>query len=205
MATGVITKITEQSGNIKTGIIRADVEGNEIIFEKETITCGEGDPVSYTLLTVVGQPPKATDLKCLSGEIDHVLTPLRTAYHGDVTITQNQKLVVESGGSIKGDITIDGGKMLVEPGGDVKGEITITKSGSLLISGGCAKGNINAQDVQLLQVSDGGDVKGEITIMRGSQMVLDNGVINGTVIVSDSCGITMKSNSSISCTGSTIS
>lgn len=204
MATGIITKITEQSGNIKTGIIQADVEGNEIIFEKETIACGEGDPVSYTLLVVTGQPTKATDLKCLSGEVDHALTPLRTAHHGDVTIMQNQRLVVESGGSIKGDIVIDGGKMLVEPGGDVKGEITIMKSGSLLVSGS-TKGNIDAQDVRLLQVSGGGDVKGEITILKGSQMVLDNGVVNGTVIVNDSCNIVMKSNSSISCTGSTMS
>lgn len=199
MSNGIIASITEQSGDIKTGTVTYNAAGDVANFEKENIACGVGDPVSFTLTEVPGQRAVATDLKCLSGEVDHALNPLKTPYHGDITIGPKEKLVVEAGGEIKGNVNVDGGKLLIEKGGDVKGEITVSRSGSFMISGGTSKGNVNIQDAALLQIGGGGDVKGEITVMKCQQIVLDNGTINGTVKVNSACDVKVQSSFTISC------
>lgn len=198
MATGIITEITEESGNIKTGRIALDEAKDEVIFEKQTITCGKGDPVSFDLEITSEQPSKAINIQCITTIVDHVLSPLKTPYNGDVTISDSEKLVVKSGGSVTGKIIIEGGKLKVA-GGDVKGEITIMKSGSLIMNGGKIEGKVLSNGAELIKITGNGDVKGEITIMKGHKLVLDGATIHGGLIVKDAYKIVVKSNSSITC------
>ena len=199
MATGIIESISAENAGLKSGTIKLDESGDTVEFKDQNISCGVDDPVSFALQIVKGQPSIAVDVQCIVGEVDHVLTPLKTAHVGNVTIGENEKLVVKDGGSIEGDITINGGKLKVAGGGDVKGEITIAKSGSLIVAGGNTQGNINAQEAEMIKINGNGDVKGEITIMKGHKMVLDQGTITGGLNIEDAYKIVVKSNSKITC------
>jgi hypothetical protein len=197
MATGIIESISVDSGGTKSGKIKLDETGDAVEFFDQAISCDVDDPVSFTLQIVKGQPSIAVGVQCIVGEVDHVLTPLKTAHVGDVTIGENEKLVVKNGGSISGTINVNGGKLKVAGGGDVKGQIIIAKSGSVVVAGGSVEGNINAEEAELLKINGGGDVKGQIIIAKGHKMVLDGGSIHGGLDIQAAYKIVVKSESKI--------
>ncbi len=199
MATGIIDSIGSVSGSNKSGTIKLDESGDIVDFKDQPLTCDVGDPVSFSLLIVKNQPSVATNVQCIVGEVDHVLTPLKTAHVGDVTIKDNEKLVIRAGGSIKGNIDLAGGKLRIADGGDVTGQITIEKSGSLIVAGGSVHGDITANEAEMIKVKGNGDVTGNVIIMKGHKMVLDGGTITGGVTINDAFKIVVKSDSKITC------
>jgi hypothetical protein len=197
MATGIIKDIKSVNGNLKTGTIKSDETGDDLIFENQNIACDIDDKVNYSLKIVENQGSIATDVTCApTAPAKHPDHPIKGKVTKDIIVGPGEKLVVKDGGEVTGQVIIQGGKLRIDGGGIVTGQVIIQKSGNM-INNGTLNGDVSAEEVELLKIGGGGIVTGQVIIQNGHKMVMDGGQIQQGLEVQTAFKVIIQSKSKI--------
>ncbi len=199
MATGIISEFSSENGDIKSGSLKSDETGDILLFSRQTITCGIGDAVSFTIEVTANNDSIAKDLVCATGNVDHPDSPIRTRVTKDIVVGPEETLTIRGGGEVTGQIIIQGGKLRVVGGGEVTGQVIIQRSGTMVINGGLIKGDIKGEEAELIKITGNGEVTGQIIIHKGHRMVLEDGTINGTLSIDSAYRVVVRSRTRIGC------